>query len=91
MNGDRTTFDQTADDLNFAFVGDLHLVVDTADDPQGLSVTFPDVVIAQGSTLFRNNWWFGQRSGQHTRDSDGPNTVLVIGSTTEGRTVYASF
>ncbi len=63
----------------------------TADDPQGLSVTFPDVVIAQGSTLFRNNWWFGQRSGQHTRDSDGPDTVLAIGSTTEGRTVYASF
>ena len=53
--------------------------------------TFPDVVIAQGSTLFRNNWWFGQRSGQHTRDSDGPDTVLAIGSTTEGRTVYASF
>lgn len=51
VNGDRTTFDQTADDLNFAFVGDLNLVVDTADDPQGLSVTFPDVVIAQGSTL----------------------------------------
>ena len=91
VNGDRTTFDQTADDLNFAFVGDLNLVVDTADDPQGLSVTFPDVVIAQGSTLFRNNWWFGQRSGQHTRDSDGPDTVLAIGSTTEGRTVYASF
>lgn len=39
VNGDRTTFDQTADDLNFAFVGDLNLVVDTADDPQGLSVT----------------------------------------------------
>lgn len=91
VNGDRTTFDQTADDLNFAFVGDLNLVVDTADDPQGLSVTFPDVVIAQGSTLFRNNWWFGQHSGQHTRDSDGPDTVLAIGSTTEGRTVYASF
>lgn len=91
LNGDRTTFDQTADDLNFTFVGDLNLVVDTADDPQGLSVTFPDVVIAQGSTLFRNNWWFGQRSGQHTRDSDGPDTVLAIGSTTEGRTVYASF
>ena len=91
VNGDRTTFDQTADDLNFAFVGDLNLVVDTADDPQGLSVTFPDVVIAQGSTFFRNNWWFGQRSGQHTRDSDCPDTVLAIGSTTEGRTVYASF
>ena len=41
--------------------------------------------------MFRNNWWFGQRSGQHTRDSDGPDTVLAIGSTTEGRTVYASF
>ena len=40
VNGDRTTFDQTADDLNFAFVGDLNLVVDTADGPQGPKVYF---------------------------------------------------
>lgn len=49
VNGDRTTFDQTADDLNFAFVGDLNLVVDTADDPQGLSVTFPVLLLLRGA------------------------------------------
>lgn len=91
VNGDRTTFDHTAGDLNFAFVGDLNLVVTTEDYPQGLRVVFPDIAFAQGSTLFSNNWWFGQLTGQHTRDSDGPNTVLAIGSTAEGKTVYASF
>ena len=55
VNGDRTTFDHTAEDLNFAFVGDLNLVVTTEDYPQGLSVVLPDVVFAQGSTLFSNN------------------------------------
>lgn len=91
VNGDRTTFDHTAEELNFAFVGDLSLNVTTADYPQGLSVTFPDVTFAQGSTWFSNNWWFGQLTGQHTRDSDGPNTVLAIGSTPTGDTVFASF
>lgn len=91
VNGDRTTFDHTAEELNFAFVGDLNLTVTTADYPQGLNVVFPDVTFAQGSTWFSNNWWFGQLIGQHTRDSDGPNTVLAIGSTSAGNTVYASF
>lgn len=91
VNGDRTTFDHTAEDLNFAFVGDLNLIVTTEEHPQGLSVTFYEVVFAQGSTLFSNNWWFGQLAGQHTRDSDGPNTVFVTGSTAAGETVYASF
>lgn len=90
-NGDRTTFDHTADALNFAFVGDLRLAVSTPDIPQGISVLFPGVVFAQGSTLFSNNWWFGQLNGQHTRDSDGPNSMLVIGTDETGNTVYASF
>lgn len=91
VNGDRTTFDQTAGDLNFAFVGDLELSITNADYPSGLSVTFPDVAFAQGSTLFSNNWWFAQLAGQHTRDSDGPYTLLATGYTDEGDTVFASF
>lgn len=91
LNGDRTTFDQAAGDLNFAFVGDLSLVVATAEYPQGLSVTFPGVAFAQGNTAFRNNWWFAQLTGQHTRDGDGPDTLLAFGSTPSGETVFASF
>jgi len=91
VNGDRTTFDQTAGDLNFAFVGDLSLVVTSTEYPQGLSVTFPSVAFAQGNTAFRNNWWFAQLNGQHTRDSDGPDTLLAFGSTPSGETVFASF
>lgn len=91
VNGDRTTFDQTAEKLNFAFQGDLNLTVTTANCPQGVSVTFPGVVFAQGSTLFSNNWWFGQLSGQHTRDGDGPYSMLAVGNDTSGNTVFASF
>lgn len=91
VNGDRTTFDQTAGDLNFAFAGDLSLVVTSAEHPQGLSVTFPGVAFAQGNTAFRNNWWFAQLTGQHTRDGDGPDTLLTFGSTPSGETVFASF
>lgn len=91
VNGDRTTFDHTAGELNFAFVGDLELSITSADYPGGLSVTFPNVAFAQGSTLFSNNWWFAQSVGQHTRDSDGPDTLLVTGYTEEGDTVFASF
>lgn len=91
LNGDRTTFDHTAGELNFAFMGDLVLEVSTTEYPGGLSVTFPDVVFAQGSTLFSNNWWFGQLKGQHTLDSDGPERMLVIGNDAHGNTVFASF
>ena len=91
VNGDRTTFDHTAGELNFAFLGDLTLTVTTADYPTGITVTFPGVALAQGPDGLSNNWWFGQRTGQHTRDSDGPNSLLAFGSDSEGNTVYASF
>lgn len=91
VTGDRTTFDQTAGKLNFAFVGDLALTVQTEQYPDGLQVTFPEVAFAQGSTLLSNNWWFGQRTGQHTKDSDGPCTLLTMGTTSTGETVFASF
>lgn len=91
VTGDRTTFDQTADELNFAFVGDLQLTVKAPAFPEGCSVTFEDVAFAQGSTAFRNNWWFGQLKGQHTRDADGPNRMLAIGADEAGNTVFASF
>lgn len=91
INGDRTTFDQTAGKLNFAFVGDLSLVVTSNEYPQGLSVTFPGIAFAQGSTGFSNNWWFAQLTGQHTKDSDGPDTLLTFGRTPSGETVFASF
>lgn len=91
IDGDRTTFDHTAEKLNFAFVGDLSLVVASNKYPQGVSVTFPGAAFAQGSTGVRNNWWFAQLAGQHTRDSDGPDTLLAFGSTPSGETVFASF
>lgn len=91
VNGDRTTFDHSAGDLNFAFIGDLRLAITAPGYSQGITVTFPDAAFAQGKSGVSNNWWFGQKKGQHTRDSDGPERVLVFGTDTSGRTVYASF
>lgn len=91
VNGDRTTFDQTAGELNFAFIGDLQLHIQIPENPKEMTVTFPDVVFAQGSTMLRNNWWFGQLTGQHTRDSDGPNRMLVFGTDSDGNSIFASF
>lgn len=91
VNGDRTTFDHTAGELNFAFIGDLTLTVRTSNDPEGLTVTFEDVALAQGRQFLSNNWWFGQCIGQHTKDSDGANSLLTIGTDTDGNTIYASF
>ncbi|MBR0596878.1 hypothetical protein [Sinanaerobacter chloroacetimidivorans] len=91
VNGDRTTFDHTAGELNFAFIGDLTLSLTAPGFPQGITVTFSDAAFAQGKSGLSNNWWFGQKQGQHTRDSDGPNRVLAFGTDSSGRTVYASF
>lgn len=91
VNGDRTTFDEAAGNLNFAFVGDLSLTVTNNDYPNGMTITFPNIGIAQGSTWLSNNWWFGQVTGQHTRDSDGPYTILAFGKDANGNDVYASF
>lgn len=91
VNGDRTTFDHTAGDLNFAFIGDMTLSLTGPGFTQGITVNFPDVAFAQGKSGLSNNWWFGQKNGQHTRDGDGPNRVLVFGTDSSGNTVYASF
>ena len=91
IDGDRTTFDHTAKKLNFAFVGDLSIIVSSSDSSEELSVTFPGVAFAQGSTGISNNWWFAQLSGQHTRDSDGPDVLLTFGRTPAGDPVFASF
>jgi hypothetical protein len=91
VNGDRTTFDHTAGQLNFAFIGDLQVTISGGDLAQPTTVKFPDVAFAQGRSGLSNNWWFGQKMGQHTRDSDGPQQMLLIGTDSNNNTVYASF
>ena len=88
-NGDRTTFDHTAGGLNFAFKGELTLTVSGGGLSGATKVIFKDVCFAQGSSGASNNWWFAQKTGQHTRYGD--DTLLTIGSDSQGRTVYASF
>lgn len=59
----QNTFNHTAGDLNFAFLGTLSLTITggvLGDNKE--TYTFSDVSFAQGHSGASNNWWFG---GQH--------------------------
>lgn len=75
---DQTTFNDTPDLLNFAFVGEL--VLNLRGDFFGASTpvkcTFERVVIAQGHSGATNNWWFGGSNCKNT----GVNKVECHGS-----------
>lgn len=47
------TYDTLPEELNFAFKGTMTF------DHGGKTYTGKDIVIAQGSTIVRNNWWIG--------------------------------
>ncbi|MBB3453128.1 hypothetical protein FHT86_001384 [Rhizobium sp. BK313] len=54
----KTTFNHTAGELNFAFLGKLTLIIKKNETE--LTCTFYNVALAQGHTgTDRNNWWFG--------------------------------
>lgn len=67
----RNTFAHEAGDLNFAFIGNLSLVVEMNDSPGTAStLTFEGVAFAQGSVAGgRNNWWFGGTASEFVGDS----------------------
>lgn len=54
-----TTFGHPAGNLNFAFIGDLSLKIQT--NLKQETYSFKDIVIAQGKNGSSNNWWFGGR------------------------------
>lgn len=84
----RTTFNQDPGALNFAFIGKLELtlsggVLGVNED----TYTLKDIAIAQGSTLFSNNWWFGGKKCTYV-SSD---TVTCDGTSSSGYPVKFDF
>jgi len=88
IRADQTTFNHTADKLNFAFIGVLKLTL-TGGFLENAEKTFvfKDIVIAQGHTGASNNWWFGGKHGSHT----GINQILVNGTAENGPDVEFRF
>lgn len=90
INGDRNSFDEVSEALDFAVSGNLTINLKTEEYASGIQITFEEIVIGHETINSTDKWWFGQTCGQHTRDCDGPNTVLIIGHTNNEETVYAS-
>lgn len=58
--GSQTTFNHSAGELNFAFLGTLKMTITGGILGNGHgSFTFSNVAIAQGHVDLSNNWWFG--------------------------------
>jgi hypothetical protein len=91
--GERTTFNHTAGELNFAFVGNLKLTVSGGGmGSNERQIIFNDVAFAQGHSGASNNWWFGGKTAQHTYDSDGVESVICFGYATDNnQEVFGSF
>ncbi|WP_018299233.1 hypothetical protein [Fangia hongkongensis] len=72
-----TVYNHDPSELNFAFLVDLHLTF------HDHSLTFKDIVLAQGHASAKNNWWFG---GKHCGAilGEGLNGVVCKGSDQEG-------
>jgi hypothetical protein len=88
IGSSQNTFDHSADDLNFAFLGILELTIkDNKADGQEQTTTFQDISLAQGNTGSSNNWWFGGKSCSHLED----NQVTCLGLNAQNETVSFIF
>lgn len=72
----KNTFKNKPDDLNFALRGELSLTFKmTAEVGETYTLTFADIMLAQGHSGQSNNWWFGGRNCAHI----GGKKVIAVG------------
>jgi hypothetical protein len=69
------TFGSNPKELNFAFMGELRLNIETIG-----FINFYNVAFAQGHTLNSNNWWFGAKGATKAKVAD-PNWLWLAGRT----------
>lgn len=82
----QTTFNHTADKLNFAFIGTLTMTITGGILGGGQATcTFLNVAIAQGHTGSANNWWFGGKTCTYIQYN------MVTGSGTNSKGEDVSF
>lgn len=79
---DNSTFGHSSGELNFAFIGILRLKFKNfPSSGMNTTIEFKDIVVAQGHTVGKNNWWFGGRNCFNTNDN---NCVHAIGRADDG-------
>jgi hypothetical protein len=84
----QTTFDQSPDELHFAFMGTLRLSVTGGILGKKSEIyTFSNVVLAQGHSGGHNNWWFGGQACSHVTG----NKVTCKGADSKGKEVMFVF
>ena len=84
----QTTFDQSPDELHFAFMGTLRLSVTGGILGKKSEIyTFSNVVLAQGHSGGHNNWWFGGQNCSHITG----NKVTCTGADSKGKEVLFVF
>jgi len=81
----QNTFNHTADDLNFAFLGTLTLTITGGLLGSNLdTITFTNVALAQGHSGASNNWWFGGKSCSYIQNNQvtcsGKNALGAVAS-----------
>lgn len=84
----RNTFNKFPERLHFAVIGKLKLkfeINDEAHEPYNLDFHFPNVVLAQGKSGQRHNWWFGGHDCIYIPSDYGnwKNAVVLSGYVTE--------
>ena len=87
VTGDRNFFHKPVNKLSFMIVGDIFIKA-TKDNIQS-NLQFNDFII--GFEKDYNKLWFGQTTGQHTKNSDEINSLLMIGNNDQNNQVFASF
>lgn len=84
----QTTFNHTAGDLNFAFLGTLELTITggiLGGSPHRF--IFRNVALAQGHSGAGNNWWFGGQNCFYIQAEQ----VIGKGANPKGKTVFFVF
>jgi len=61
IGASHNTFGHDPGELNFAFLGELTLMIEGPDLNPDYPVTFQGIALAQGHSGATNNWWFGGR------------------------------
>jgi 1-phosphatidylinositol phosphodiesterase len=84
----QTTFNHTAGELNFAFLGTLELTITGGILGQRQKIyTFSNVALAQGHDVLSNNWWFGGSFCEYQNN----NLVIALGADANKQDVFFLF
>ncbi|MFS2225717.1 hypothetical protein [Pantoea sp. B65] len=88
VSGSQTTFNHSASELNFAFLGILEMTLSGGIlGSNEHTFRFANIAFAQGQAGTSNNWWFGGRNCRNI----GGDRVVAIGMARNGHPIEVTF